>query len=172
MRKNSDSHLKIRTVTVKKRFGELPQVLRRCKKKLFGWGIFGFSNRGSQARGPLMNCFVLWGFSNSFPYPIVIHYYTLLYTIIHYYTLLYYCTLWLFSLSEGNKCLDNVEAHWLQRWIKKGEIDEKASYFLFSTKNLLWLANYKKPNQERRNRQESLWESFSSFLIFGDHKKI
>ncbi len=25
------------------------------------------------------------------------------------------------------------EAHWLQRWIKKGEIDEKASDFLFST---------------------------------------
>ena len=35
MRKNSDLHLKIRTVTVKKRFGELPQVLRRCKKKGF-----------------------------------------------------------------------------------------------------------------------------------------
>ena len=35
MRKNTDSHLKIRTVTVKKRFGELPQVLRRCKKKRF-----------------------------------------------------------------------------------------------------------------------------------------
>ena len=35
MCKNSDSHLKIRTVTVKKRFGELPQVLRRVQKKGF-----------------------------------------------------------------------------------------------------------------------------------------
>ncbi len=29
MRKNTDLHLKIRTVTAQKRFGELPQVLRR-----------------------------------------------------------------------------------------------------------------------------------------------
>ena len=35
MRKNSDSHLKIRTVIVKKCFGELPQVLRRVQKKEF-----------------------------------------------------------------------------------------------------------------------------------------
>ena len=35
MRKNTDMHLKTRTVTVKKCFQELPQVLRRCKKKGF-----------------------------------------------------------------------------------------------------------------------------------------
>ena len=35
MRKNTDSHLKIRTVTVKKRFGELPQVLLPVQKKGF-----------------------------------------------------------------------------------------------------------------------------------------
>ena len=35
MRKNTDSHLKIRTVTVKKRFGELPQVLLPVQKKRF-----------------------------------------------------------------------------------------------------------------------------------------
>jgi hypothetical protein len=35
MRKNTDSHLKLRTVTVKKHFQELPQVLRWCKKKVF-----------------------------------------------------------------------------------------------------------------------------------------
>jgi hypothetical protein len=39
-------------------------------------------------------------------------------------------------------------------------------------KNLLYFANYKKPTQERRNRRENFWESFSSFLIIGDHKKI
>ena len=39
-------------------------------------------------------------------------------------------------------------------------------------KNLLCFANYKKPNQKRRNRRESFWESFSSFLIIGNHKKI
>ena len=39
-------------------------------------------------------------------------------------------------------------------------------------KNLLYFANYKKPTQERRNRRESFWERFSSFLIIGDHKKI
>jgi hypothetical protein len=35
MRKNTDLHLKIRTVTAQKRFGELPQVLRRVQKKRF-----------------------------------------------------------------------------------------------------------------------------------------
>ena len=35
MHKNTDLHLKTRTVTVKKRFQELPQVLRWCKKKGF-----------------------------------------------------------------------------------------------------------------------------------------
>ncbi len=35
MRKNTDLHLKTRTVTVKKRFGELPQVLCRVQKKRF-----------------------------------------------------------------------------------------------------------------------------------------
>ena len=35
MRKNTDSHLKTRTVTVKKRFGELPQVLCPVQKKRF-----------------------------------------------------------------------------------------------------------------------------------------
>ena len=35
MRKNTDLHLKTRTVTVKKRFWELPQVLREVQKKLF-----------------------------------------------------------------------------------------------------------------------------------------
>jgi hypothetical protein len=33
MRKNTDSHLKIRTVTSQKCFGELPQVLRWVQKK-------------------------------------------------------------------------------------------------------------------------------------------
>jgi len=35
MRKNTDSHLKTRTVTVKYSFQELRQVLRRSKKKEF-----------------------------------------------------------------------------------------------------------------------------------------
>jgi len=35
MRKNTDSHLKIRTVTAQKRFGELPQVLHPVQKKGF-----------------------------------------------------------------------------------------------------------------------------------------
>ncbi len=35
MRKNTDSYLKTRTVTVKKRFGELPQVLCLVQKKGF-----------------------------------------------------------------------------------------------------------------------------------------
>jgi hypothetical protein len=35
MRKNTDSHLNIRTVTAQKRFGELPQVLLRVQKKRF-----------------------------------------------------------------------------------------------------------------------------------------
>ncbi len=75
MHKNTDLHLKTRTVTLKKRFGELPQVLcpvqkilRGHRNWLFWWGIFGFSKRGHWAGGPLPNCFVLWGFSNSFPY--------------------------------------------------------------------------------------------------------
>ncbi len=34
MRKNTDLHLKTRTVTVKKRFWELPQVLREVQKKI------------------------------------------------------------------------------------------------------------------------------------------
>ncbi len=45
MRKNTDSHLKTMTVTVKKCFQELPQVLRWCKKKVFcedtGIHVFG-----------------------------------------------------------------------------------------------------------------------------------
>jgi hypothetical protein len=45
MRKNTDWHLKTRTVTVKKRFQELPQVLRWRKKKVFcedtGIHVFG-----------------------------------------------------------------------------------------------------------------------------------
>jgi hypothetical protein len=45
MHKNTDSHLKMRTVTIKKRFQELPQVLRWCKKKVFcedtGIHVFG-----------------------------------------------------------------------------------------------------------------------------------
>jgi hypothetical protein len=40
---------------------------------------------------------------------------------------------------------DDVEAPRFQSQIKKGEIDEKASYFSLSTKNLLCFANYKKP---------------------------
>jgi len=61
----------------------------------------------------------------------VVHYYTLLYTIIHYYTLLYTIV----HCPVGGKLVFGWcgEAHWLQRWIKKGEIDEKASDFLFST---------------------------------------
>ncbi len=35
MRKNTDSHLKMRTVTGKNRFQELTQLLRWCKKKVF-----------------------------------------------------------------------------------------------------------------------------------------
>jgi hypothetical protein len=35
MRKNTDLRLKTRTVTVKKRFWELPQVLREVQKKKF-----------------------------------------------------------------------------------------------------------------------------------------
>ncbi len=45
MRKNTDLHLRTRTVTVKKGFQELPQVLRWCKKKVFcedtGIHVFG-----------------------------------------------------------------------------------------------------------------------------------
>ncbi len=45
MRKNTDLQLKTRTVTVKKRFWELPQVLREVQKKLFcedtGIHVFG-----------------------------------------------------------------------------------------------------------------------------------
>jgi hypothetical protein len=45
MRKNTDLHLKTRTVTVNKRFWELPQVLREVQKKLFceDTGIHVFS---------------------------------------------------------------------------------------------------------------------------------
>ncbi len=45
MRKNTDLHLKMRTVTVNKRFWELPQVLREAQKKVFcedtGIHVFG-----------------------------------------------------------------------------------------------------------------------------------
>jgi hypothetical protein len=45
MRKNTDLYLKTRTVTVKKRFWELPQVLHEVQKKLFcedtGIHVFG-----------------------------------------------------------------------------------------------------------------------------------
>ena len=45
MCKNTDFHLKTRTVTVKKRFQELPQVLREVQKKVFcedtGIHVFG-----------------------------------------------------------------------------------------------------------------------------------
>jgi len=67
MRKNTDSHLKTRTVTVKKRFGELPQVLCPVQKKRFceDTGIdflvryFWVSNRGHHCLGPLMSFFFL-----------------------------------------------------------------------------------------------------------------
>ncbi len=67
MRKNTDLHLKTRTVTVKTRFWELPQVLREVQKKMFcedtgihffGEAFYGFSNRGHHLGGPLMNCLV------------------------------------------------------------------------------------------------------------------
>ncbi len=35
MRNNTDLHLKTRTITVKKRVWELPQVLREVQKKMF-----------------------------------------------------------------------------------------------------------------------------------------
>jgi hypothetical protein len=68
MRINTDSHLKTKTVTVKKRFQELPQVLRWCQKKVFcedkgihvfGEFFLGFFNRGHHlVGGPLVNCLV------------------------------------------------------------------------------------------------------------------
>jgi hypothetical protein len=66
---------------------------------------------------------------------------------------------------------DDVEAPRFQRRIKKGEIDEKASYVLLSTNNLLCFATYKKPIKKVRKNYDRR-ESFSSFLIIGDHKKI
>ncbi len=76
MRKNTDLHLKTRTVTVKNRFWELPQVLREVQKKtvLWGhrncslWGFLGFSSKRHHRLGPLMSCLVLWWLSNRFPY--------------------------------------------------------------------------------------------------------
>jgi hypothetical protein len=67
MHKNTDSHLKTRTVTVTKRFGELPQVLCPVQKKgflrtqelTFLVRYFWVFNRGHQAGGPLTSCFVL-----------------------------------------------------------------------------------------------------------------
>ncbi len=59
---------------------------------------------------------------------------------------------------------DDVEAPLFQSRIKKGEIDEKASSFLLSTKNLLCFANYKKPIKKARKNYNRR-ESFSSFLI-------
>ncbi len=45
MRKNTDLHLKTRTVTVKNHFWELPQELREVQKKMFcedtGIHVFG-----------------------------------------------------------------------------------------------------------------------------------
>ncbi len=58
-----------------------------------------------------------------------------------------------------------------QSRIKKGEIDERASYFSLSTKNLLCFANCKKPIKKARKNYNRR-EIFSSFLIIGDHKKI
>ena len=64
-----------------------------------------------------------------------------------------------------------MEAPRFQSRIKKGEIDERASYFSLSTKNLLFFANCKKPIKKARKNYNRR-ESFSSFLIIGDHKKI
>jgi hypothetical protein len=52
MCKNTDLHLKTRTVTVKKCFQELPQVLCWCKKKGFceDTGILGFLIGSSTGR--------------------------------------------------------------------------------------------------------------------------
>ena len=74
----------------------------------------------------------------------LLHYVTLFYTMIRYltlsYTILHYLTLFHtivncpFLIVGRKLMLDNVEAHWLQHCIKKGENDEKASHFLFSKK--------------------------------------
>ena len=107
----------------------------------------------------------------------IIHYRTLWYiiihTIIHYYTLLYTIVHCDFSHCRRET---SVWMMWkLMDFIaesRKEKLTRKLLIPCLVQKNLLYFANYKKPTQERRNRRESFWESFSSFLIIGDHKKI
>jgi len=102
----------------------------------------------------------------------IVHYYTLLYTIIHYYTLLYIIIHCDFSHCRRET---SVWMMWkLMDFIaesRKEKLTRKLLIPCLVQKNLLYFANYKKPTQERRNRRENFWESFSSFLIIGDHKK-
>ena len=76
MRKNTDLHLKTRTVTLKKRFGELPQVLCPVQKKRFceDTGIEFFGDlfvgflRGVIERGVHCRLFSFYeGFLRHFP---------------------------------------------------------------------------------------------------------
>ena len=103
----------------------------------------------------------------------IVHYDTLLYTIIHYYTLLY-----IIVHCDFSHCWRETSVRMMWKLMdfiaesRKEKLTRKLLIPCLVQKNLLYFANYKKPTQERRNRRENFWESFSSFLIIGDHKKI
>jgi len=94
----------------------------------------------------------------------IVHYVTLLYTIIHYYKLLYTIVHCDFSHCRREtsvwmmfKLMDFIAES------GKEKLTRKLLIPCLVKKNLLCFTIYKKPTQERRNRRESFWESFSSF---------